>query len=649
MYSKFTGIISILLLVFLQSNCNAQNDTIEDERISEIASILNNLSDSIPSLNSKINISVEDASLQDFISGIAENNQLNISVDENINSRISTTFTSIPAKEILVFLCKKYRFEIHVIGSIIVISPYYLPPPPKPIYITKPINITYSAKENLLSFDLSNDSLNLVTKELTKKSGKNFTFSQDVANKLLNGYVENLEFDVALQKLAFANNIEISFSEDSVYQIDKKNTLVENDNRIDNQQKDKANLKNNTGKKINSTSGIEIEILPDSVHFNIHSSSTTIEDLIAIVTNSLGYDYFLFSEMKGNSSLKMDSATVESFLKYILNGTDYTFRKEGKIYLLGERSLEGLRNTEVFNLKYRTVDKVIDNIPTELKKGVEIKPFPDLNSLIISGSQPRIEELIRFLNSIDRVVPLIQIEVLIIDIRNTNTLSTGIESGLKDKPTTTAGKVFPSLDLTLGAKSINSIISGINGLGVLNLGKVTPNFYLSIKALEQQGILKLRSTPKLATLNGHEAKLSIGRTEYYLEIQSSVVGIQNPYPVQSQQYKSVNADLSLTINPIVSGDDQITLDISVKQSSFTERISQNAPPGTITRDFQSLIRVKNEEMVILGGLDENSTNDSGEGVPFLSRIPLLKWFFSSRTRAASKNKIAIFIKPTVIY
>src|SRR6185436_14496622 len=124
------------------------------------------------------------------------------------------------------------------------------------------------------------------------------------------------------------------------------------------------------------------------------------------------------------------------------------------------------------------------------------------------------------------------------------------------------------------SSSINNLINGINGLGIVNLGKVTPNFYLKLKALEQQGVLKLKSTPKLATLNGHEAKLSIGRTEYYLEIQSSVVGIQTPFPVQSQQYKSVSADLSLTINPIVSGDEQITLDIMVKQSNFTERISQ---------------------------------------------------------------------------
>jgi type II secretory pathway component HofQ len=52
---------------------------------------------------------------------------------------------------------------------------------------------------------------------------------------------------------------------------------------------------------------------------------------------------------------------------------------------------------------------------------------------------------------------------------------------------------------------------------------------------------------------------------------------------------------------------------------------------------------------MIGGLEEESTNETGSGTPFLSRIPIIKWFFSSRTKAKSKSKLTIFIKPTVIY
>jgi len=168
--------------------------------------------------------------------------------------------------------------------------------------------------------------------------------------------------------------------------------------------------------------------------------------------------------------------------------------------------------------------------------------------------------------------------------------------------------------------------------------------------LEEQGALKLRSTPQLATLNGHKAELSIGETAYYLENQNNLVQNQNQSNIlQTQQYKAVNADLSVSILPQISADEQITMDIHVKQSSFTERISTTAPPGTINRDFKSLIRVKNGDMIMLGGLEENSKSESGSGLPWISRVPVLKWFFGNRTKKKTENKLTIFIKPVIIY
>ena len=54
-------------------------------------------------------------------------------------------------------------------------------------------------------------------------------------------------------------------------------------------------------------------------------------------------------------------------------------------------------------------------------------------------------------------------------------------------------------------------------------------------------------------------------------------------------------------------------------------------------------------MILLGGLEELKKEDSGTGVPLLSRIPLIKWFFSSRKKGKNTSKLHIFIKPTVVY
>jgi type IV pilus assembly protein PilQ len=441
--------------------------------------------------------------------------------------------------------------------------------------------------------------------------------------------------------------MKISVTPDNFYIFEKK--AAQQETKVNNN----SNGTNSSSFGLTNPNTPNTTVLVKDGLISIDAQNIPIIDLVNSASKALAKEYFLFNELKGNATLKINDATYDNFLKLLFNGTDFTFRKDDEIYLFGDRNLEGLRQSKIIVLKNRTIDKVLEFIPNELKKGVDIKSFPDLNGLIVSGSLPRINEIESFVRQIDFVVPLVHIEVIIADVRKSNTISAGISAGLGTKPAdATQGGLVPQIDLSLNATAINNLISGINGLGIINLGSVTPNFYLTIKALEDQGALKIRSTPQVATLNGHEAKLKVGSTAYYLEIQNNLINTNNNSNTnisQSQQYKSLDADLSITINPQVSGDEQITMSIGVTQSSFTERISQTAPPGKLNRDFQSLVRVKNGEMIMLGGLEETSNSNSGKGIPFVSRIPILKWIFGSRTRSKSESKLTIFIKPTIIY
>ncbi len=610
------------------------------DRFTEIDSKLKELSKTSPGLLDNVEISVNNASIQDFIRGIATAHDLNVNVDITINAKISNAFSNVSVTDVFIFICKGYDLDINFVGPIMSFVKYVPPPVQVPKAEPKHINVTYDANSDLLNMDLKDDTLFQVSKEITKVTGKNVIVMPDLYNKVVNGFIQNMSFGGAMLSFAYANDLKITPTNDSVFLIEKKD------------KEETLSLKTKTEKNANKSfseiKGLNITIQQDSL-ISVDANNIPISDILNGVCFQLKQNYFLFSEIKGTSSMHVVNSTFDDFLKYLLNATDYTFKRIDSIYLFGDRNIEGLRKTKLIQLRYRTAEKIVDIIPAELKKGIDIKAFPDLNSIILSGSEPKIQEIDDFLRDIDRVVPVVVIEVLIVDVRNTRTVSTGIQAGLGEKPGQTQGTIYPGVDMSLSSSSLNNLISGINGWGVVNLGKVTPNFYLNIKALEEQGYLKLRSTPKLATLNGHEAKLSIGRTEYYQETSTTIVGSVTTGTQTAISYKPVNADLAVTINPMVSGDEQITLEIGVKQSNFTERISPTAPPGTITRDFQSMIRVKNEEMIILGGLEENTANDSGSGIPLLSRIPIIKWLFSSRTKTKGMNKLTIFIKPTVVY
>jgi type IV pilus assembly protein PilQ len=600
---------------------------------------------SSPGLNEKVDLSINGASIQEFIRAVGVNNNLNVNVDPTIDAKIVNNFSKVTAQEIFLFLCKNYNLDINFVGPILSFVKYTAPATPVKIAAAKKVNVVYQPVAELISFDFQNDTLAVAAKEITKQSGKNIIFSPDLLGKTVNGFVQSSPLNSALEKLAFANDMKVSVTPDNFYIFEKKVAAAD------------PNAKNSTGNPANNNFGLTNPatkntnvVITDGL-IAVDAQNIAIIDLVNAVSKELNKEFFLFNELKGNTSLKINNATYDDFLRLLFNGTDFTFKKEGEIYLFGDRNLEGLRQSKLITLKNRTIDKVLEYIPAELKKGVDIKTFSDLNGLIVSGSQPRINELEAFIRQIDLVVPLVHIEVIIADVRKSNTISTGISAGIGAKPAgATTGSLVPQIDLSLNATSINNLISGINGLGIINLGSVTPNFYLTLRALEEQGALKIRSTPQIATLNGHEAKLKVGSTVYYLEVQNNLINnVGNTTVSQSQQYKSLDADLSITINPQVSGDEQITMSIGVTQSSFTERISNTAPPGKLNRDFQSLVRVKNGEMIMLGGLEENSTSNSGKGLPLISRIPVLKWIFGTRTKSKSENKLTIFIKPTIIY
>jgi type IV pilus assembly protein PilQ len=295
-------------------------------------------------------------------------------------------------------------------------------------------------------------------------------------------------------------------------------------------------------------------------------------------------------------------------------------------------------------------ESILTIIPDEIKRDLDIKVDKELNSFLVNGPAADIERFESFVNYIDKAVPVILIEVMLLEVNRSATVETGINAGIGDKPVTTKGTVFPSADINLGASTINKIIDGFSGFGSLNIGQVVPNFYLSLKAMETNGNLKVRSSPRLSTLNGHKAYLSIGETTYYVVTNQNYYGSQIPQASEVKNYQPIDAELSVTIMPLVSGNGQITMDIKVIQSSFNgQKVDKDAPPGINSREFTSIIRVKDQDLIVLGGLEESVKNDSGTGVPLLSRIPIVKWLFSSRKREDSKKKLSVLIKPTVIY
>ncbi len=332
-----------------------------------------------------------------------------------------------------------------------------------------------------------------------------------------------------------------------------------------------------------------------------------VRDIIPNVFHRLGVNYFLSNQFEHATNINVEEVDLRTFLNVLFTGTNITWRIDNGVYIIGSHTEGGerLSTVQVFPMKYRTVDKVSEYIPAELKTNVEIITFPDLNSLVINGDQRSVIRIMNFLNEIDRSVPLITFDVIIVDATDKTSQSIGLSMGVGNEPSVGRGTISPGVDFSMSAASVNRIINSFNGFGSINLGRVTPpNFYADLKFLEDAGKIILRSTPpRLSTLNGHKAVLKSGEVKYYKESQVNIIGTQNPLQSESYLWKNVEANFVLEITPYVSLDSVITLEINLDQAEFTVRESsdEDAPPGMTKRGFNSIIKVKDQEMVLLGG------------------------------------------------
>ena len=735
----------ITILLFLVSCLSiwAQDDP-QAEREKRWQTIENNLQALVvdnPGLaeNVKLDITMGRVTLPQFLLGIAEVHQVNITVDPGLQDiPVATSFANVTVADMLLFFCKHYDLTIEFTGNILTVKRFV------PVVDTRPkeVEVTYNALDNTLSMDLEGDRVADAFRKIIDVSGKNVLFTDGIRDKPLRMYLKDVPFELALEKLAEVNRLTLDRSKGGFYLFRELTRTVTDPNTA-------------TARISSGGSSYFYEVVDNNdrllnVDFTNVSISTIVRDLceelqlnyyvatsleeagtVSITAANIYFDELLDKIFERNTTFiptrtldgptspgrigQRNNTLADSGPAGSLGGRRFTYKKEDDIYFFGTSDQLSVRTLEVVPLMHRSIEllgdpmqsadfgrmagrttgggvnylgfgntggqaggnlqgnfnrpnqvqlnrgqqfgsystkaeALVSILPDEITADLDIRIDYELNSFLVSGPSSNINRFKEFIQEIDKPVPVVLIEVMLIEVRQSATVETGISWGIGDEPVETRGAIFPETDVTLGANTVNRIIGGFDGFGSFNIGQVVPEFFATIKAMEQNGNIKIRSAPKLSTLNGHRANLSIGETTYYVVTSQNFFGSQIPTTSEIRNFQPIDAQLAVSIKPLVSGDGQVTLEINVIQSDFSsERIDEDAPPGLTSREFSSIIRMQDQDLAVLGGLEEKIKNDTGSGVPVLSRIPVIKWLFSSRKREDTKTKLTILIKPTIIH
>jgi len=201
------------------------------------------------------------------------------------------------------------------------------------------------------------------------------------------------------------------------------------------------------------------------------------------------------------------------------------------------------------------------------------------------------------------------------------------------------------------AANIGSVGSGLNvgivngttnipGLGtVLNLGALA-------KFLESDNNANILSTPNLLTLDNEEAKIIIGQNVPFITGSYAQTGTSTtPSPFQTIERKDVG--LTLRIKPQISEGGTVKLKVYQEVSSV-QNLTNAAGVITNKRSLESTVLVNEGQIVVLGGLIQDSVSVGEDKVPLLGDIPWLGNLFRHEVRHRSKTNLMIFIRPYVL-
>ncbi len=225
--------------------------------------------------------------------------------------------------------------------------------------------------------------------------------------------------------------------------------------------------------------------------------------------------------------------------------------------------------------------------------------------------------------------------------------------------TTLTGSVLSNSNVTVTPGT--GVSSTASGKGFYGLAIQTPNFAALLSFLETQGNVQVLSSPRIAALNNQKAVLKVGSDDTFVtSVTNNVTTSNNGNTVNSPTVgtKTYFSGISLDVTPQIDDSGTVMLHVHPAISvATTKNLSlQLGDAGTYQvpgvaisiNETDSMVRVRDGQIVAIGGLMQQSGNSSTAGLPILSDAPVVGNLFRYKSTSNTKRELVILIKPTVI-
>ena len=424
--------------------------------------------------------------------------------------------------------------------------------------------------------------------------------------------------------------------------------------------------------------------------------NVTIDEAMQTVRNVYGFDYektdmayhvypdairtrifkldYLAVKRDGTSRMRVSSGQVTETALAHNTSSSGNSNNLGPRETVASSSIETTSDSDFWNELRNSLQAIVGK-----GDGRRVVVSPQSGVVVVRAAPAELRAVESFLNTTQNVMHRqVLLQAKVIEV----TLGNGFQSGINWAALKRDGSSQALLSQTGGGTIFDNGTSDIAGnSGDLNPGalsqvtttaasafggvftaalNINANFAAFIELLKTQGSVQVLSSPQVSTMNNQKAVIKVGTDEFFV---TNVETNTNTSTATTNTQNNVEltpffSGVALDVIPQISDDDQITLhihpsvvDVSEKVKNISVSSSQTlSVPLAVSsvRESDTMIRARNGQVVILGGLMKTKTTDNSDAVPFLGDLPLIGSLFKHTKQVTTKSELVILIRPTVI-
>ena len=326
---------------------------------------------------------------------------------------------------------------------------------------------------------------------------------------------------------------------------------------------------------------------------------------------------------------------------------------------------------DVIYLKYaqaKDISAILNSISgsfisdAEGKKTV-ITHHEKTNSLVISSAEDNLNSIRNIVSKLDIRRAQVLVEAIVVDLSEKAATRLGVEaiysgndedsipigitrfSGSGADLLAIAGAADDESDVTLTNTAVSSLLNTqglVAGFGDLTKGK--DNFVGILNAIAEDTDSNILSTPSILAMDNEPARLFIGQEIPITTGESLGTNNSNPFRTTSRQ----EVGIELEITPQINEGASVILNIKQGVSGVAGISQSGIDLITNKREIETTVLVDNNQIIVLGGLIDEDTQEVVSKVPLLGSIPLLGRIFQSSSTSTSTKNLMVFLKPTIL-